>query len=204
MRNHLTLSTLIGFFVLSCSQAGGLQGEPGPEGPQGAAGSSALAPAGAVVAFAGGSAPEGWLMCDGALVSRTRYPALFAAIGVAHGSGDGSTTFQLPDYRGRFLRGVDMGMGRDPDRAARGEAGAGGNTGDQVGSVQDHELGAHQHELNHGNGGRDQVINSWLIGNNQAFDPSGNEGAWMGGSTATSGGTETRPVNANVFWIIKS
>ena len=68
--------------------------------------SEAKVPAGCVMAFAGGgTAPAGWFICDGHEVSRTAYPALFAAIGVTYGSGDGSTTFNLPDFRGRFLRG---------------------------------------------------------------------------------------------------
>lgn len=63
-------------------------------------------PSGTVIAFAGASAPEGWALCNGALLNRTTNAALYAAIGVAHGNGDGSTTFHLPDYRGSFLRGV--------------------------------------------------------------------------------------------------
>lgn len=98
--------------------------------------STQAAPAGAVHAFAGASAPTGWLLCNGAAVSRTVYAALFAAIASAHGSGDGSTTFNLPDYRGRMIRGVDGGVARDPDRAGRTAAASGGNTGDNVGSVQ--------------------------------------------------------------------
>ena len=68
--------------------------------------SEARMPAGCVTAFAGsGTAPAGWFICDGHEVSRAAYPALFAAIGVTYGDGDGSTTFNLPDFRGRFLRG---------------------------------------------------------------------------------------------------
>lgn len=98
--------------------------------------STQAAPAGVVQAFAGASAPTGWLLCNGAAISRTTYAALFAAIASAHGSGDGSTTFNLPDYRGRIIRGRDGGIARDPDRASRTAANAGGNTGDNVGSVQ--------------------------------------------------------------------
>lgn len=60
---------------------------------------------GEVKAFAGTSAPEGYLFCHGQAVSRTDYAGLFAVLGTSHGSGDGSTTFNLPDYRGQFLRG---------------------------------------------------------------------------------------------------
>jgi microcystin-dependent protein len=66
---------------------------------------SEIIPPAAVLPYAGASAPEGWLICDGRAVNRTTYAALFAAIGTSHGSGDGSTTFNLPDYRWTFLRG---------------------------------------------------------------------------------------------------
>lgn len=64
-----------------------------------------LTPSGMVSAYAGTSAPTGWLICDGSPVSRSTYSALFTAVGEAHGEGDGSTTFNLPDYRWRTLRG---------------------------------------------------------------------------------------------------
>lgn len=71
-----------------------------------AAVSEAKVPAGCVTAFAGsGTVPAGWFVCDGHEVSRGEHPELFAAIGVTYGDGDGSTTFNLPDFRGRFLRG---------------------------------------------------------------------------------------------------
>jgi microcystin-dependent protein len=78
----------------------------------------------------------GWLPADGSAVSRIVFADLFAVIGTTHGHGDAVTTFNLPDYRGRFLRGVDGGAGRDPDRFARGAMAAGGNVGDAVGTVQ--------------------------------------------------------------------
>lgn len=93
-------------------------------------------PSGTVLPFAGASAPAGWLICDGSAISRTTYPNLFAAISIAHGSGDGSTTFNIPDLRGRFMRGVDGTAGRDPDKTGRLAAASGGNTGNAVGSVQ--------------------------------------------------------------------
>jgi microcystin-dependent protein len=69
-------------------------------------------PAGLLAPFAGAAAPAGWLLCDGAAVSRTTYAVLFAAIGTAFGAGDGSTTFAVPDLRGRVPAGVDnMGTG---------------------------------------------------------------------------------------------
>lgn len=99
-------------------------------------GASQLVPSGVVMAFAGATAPTGWLVCDGSLINRTTYANLFAAIQTAHGSGDGTTTFALPNYAGRFLRGRANGSANDPDRASRTAAASGGLTGDNVGSVQ--------------------------------------------------------------------
>jgi microcystin-dependent protein len=60
-----------------------------------------------MTAFAGGSPPSGRLLADGEAVSRTTYAALFGVIGTAFGADDGSTTFNLPDMRGRAAFGVD-------------------------------------------------------------------------------------------------
>ena len=60
---------------------------------------------GAVVAFAGRTTPQGWLLCDGSAVSRTDYAALYAVIGTTYGTGDGSTTFNLPNLTDRFIQG---------------------------------------------------------------------------------------------------
>lgn len=76
-----------------------------------------MIPSGAVMYFAGQTAPTGWLKANGAAVSRTAYAALFAAIGTTYGTGDGRTTFNLPDLRGEFVRGWDDGRGIDSRRA---------------------------------------------------------------------------------------
>ena len=84
-----------------------------------------MIPSGAVMYFAGQTAPTGWLKANGAAVSRTAYAALFAAIGTTYGAGDGRTTFNLPDLRAEFLRGWDDGRGIDSGRAfgsAQGDA----------------------------------------------------------------------------------
>ena len=67
---------------------------------------SALIPPGTIIHYAGRTAPSGWLICNGANVSRTDYAALFAAIGTIYGAGNGSTTFGLPNLNGRFLEGT--------------------------------------------------------------------------------------------------
>jgi microcystin-dependent protein len=84
---------------------GGAQGVQGIQGPQG------VAPPGAIMSYAGSTAPTGWLLCDGSAVSRTTYAALFTAISTTYGAGDGSTTFNLPDTRGRTVVGAGQGTG---------------------------------------------------------------------------------------------
>jgi microcystin-dependent protein len=69
--------------------------------------SQATVPSGALQPFAGSSAPSGWLLCFGQAVSRTGFSGLFATIGTTYGTGDGSTTFNLPDLRGRAIFGLD-------------------------------------------------------------------------------------------------
>lgn len=68
-------------------------------------------PSGTVAMYAGASAPANWLLCDGSAVSRTTYAALFAVVGTTYGVGDGSTTFNVPDMRGRIAIGVGTGTG---------------------------------------------------------------------------------------------
>lgn len=75
-----------------------------------------ITPAGTVEFFATATAPTGWLVCDGSAVSRTTYARLFAAIGTRYGAGNGTSTFNLPEARGEFLRGWDGGRGIDVGR----------------------------------------------------------------------------------------
>jgi len=104
-----------------------------------------VTPVGAIVAFGGAVAPAGWLLCDGSLVARASFADLYAVVGDAYGEGDGATTFHLPDLRGRFPRGVDGGVGRDPDAPSRVASNSGGNVGDAVGSLQDDAVQGHRH-----------------------------------------------------------
>lgn len=78
-------------------------------------------PPGTVIAYAGDSVPSGWLKCDGTAISRDDHSRLFQVVNTAHGIGNGSSTFNLPDYRGRFLRCIDGNTGRDPDVLSRTE-----------------------------------------------------------------------------------
>lgn len=83
------------------------------------------------------SAPAGWLVADGAAVSRTTYAALFAAIGTAWGNGDGSTTFNLPDYTGKFVLGSDATHPR----------GSGGGAEERTLTAA--QMPAHDHSISH-------------------------------------------------------
>jgi microcystin-dependent protein len=150
--------------------------------------SASGAPVGSIITMATSTVPTGYLECNGAAVSRTTYSALFTAIGTIHGYGDNSTTFNLPDYRGRFLRGWDHAVARDPDRATRTDMNTGGATGDNVGSVQADAFKSHTHS-----GG---MVGGTGISN------SGGSG-YIPAATAATGGTETRPINANVMYCIK-
>lgn len=78
--------------------------------------------AGAVMPTAGATAPTGWLLCDGAAVSRTTYSALFAAISTYYGAGDGSTTFNVPNIKGKVPVGIDTGQAEFDTRGETGGA----------------------------------------------------------------------------------
>jgi len=104
-------------------------------------------PAGAVTDFAGATLPSGWLWCDGSVISRTTYADLFTAISTTYGAGDGSTTFALPDARGRVTAGKDnmdntVGTGGgDAGRLTSGsKAAVDGDTLGASGGVQEHLL----------------------------------------------------------------
>lgn len=140
-------------------------------------------PSGCVMSFAGTAAPTGWLECNGNAVSRTTYSALFAAIGTTYGIGDGSTTFNLPDLRGEFIRGWDHGRGVD--------------TGRSLGSAQADELEAHVHEHSANIAGTGGGTNqNW-------YGAEYNAGANYNFDTSSTGGTETRPRNIALMFIIK-
>jgi microcystin-dependent protein len=189
-------------FAIEASRASGLT----------AAAANALIPTGTIVAFGGATdrVPTGWLPCDGRSVTRAMYPELFDALGTAHG-GNG-TNFNLPDYRGRFLRGVDSGAMRDPDRAARTAANSGGNTGDAVGSVEGDAYGSHRHGVTDPGHSHVQATTGGAgpfteLGTNSAgadyFPATRTLPETTGVSIQAAGGAETRPVNAAVNFIIK-
>ena len=109
---------------------------------------------GTVLDFAGSAAPTGWLLCYGQAVSRTTYAPLFAAIGTTFGAGDGSTTFNLPDCRGRVHAGKDNMGGSAAGRltnSGTGNPGVDGSTLGAGGGVDRYtltqaQLAAHTHD----------------------------------------------------------
>ena len=103
-------------------------------------------PAGAVFQWTTDTAPKGWILCFGQAVSRTTYAALFAVIGTTYGAGDGSTTFNLPDFRGRVPLGKDDMGGMSADRVTASQAdNLGQGAGAENHTLTIAEMPAHTH-----------------------------------------------------------
>lgn len=179
-----------------------------------------LVPTGTILSYGAETSPSGYLVCDGSAVSRSTYAALFNVIGDKHGSGDGSTTFNLPDHRGRFLRGWDHGSGTDPDAASRTAMNSGGATGNHVGSVQGTATalpnnafgtsnpGNHNHafSIDSGTGANSNGIGGsagLALGNGSALSTVITSSSGGHVHTLTGGDNESRPKNAYVNYIIK-
>jgi microcystin-dependent protein len=170
--------------------------------------SSVSSPSGIIVAWSTGTAPSGWLECDGSAVDRTTYAALFSVISDDYGAGDGSTTFNLPDLRGEFIRGYDNGATNDPDAASRTDRGD-GTTGDAVGTkqlwaVEDHE---HRPSLTGGynsNSANTAGFSKSGTGYSSTQATSGPITTSVGGYTGVEVSTETRSRNVSMMWIIKT
>jgi microcystin-dependent protein len=172
---------------------------PFPYLPPPIAGAPVGVPVGSVIAFAGtlaGSVPlaaQGWMVCDGTALSTTQYNELFAAIGYQWSAASGGDTFNLPDLQGYFLRGVDPDGAVDKDRTNR-----------AVGSLQPCALEDHEHDY------QKATVTTAVAGDAGAASlvtlssqPTG--GAVQGDlpNRVPVSKTETRPVNAYVYYIIK-
>jgi phage-related tail fiber protein len=154
-----------------------------------------------VIWVAMSSAPTGFIKANGAAVSRTTYSALFAAIGTTFGSGDGSTTFNVPDLRGEFVRGWDDGRGVDSGRSfgsSQSDA-----TALPTNPFTTNTAGNHNHGYNGGN------LKS-LQGDNAGNDDYANGGGTTSNAgshshSITGGGdSETRPRNVALLACIKT
>jgi microcystin-dependent protein len=182
---------------------------------------------GSVVAFATDIDPAGFILCDGSAVSRIEYAELFAVIGTRHGSGDGSTTFNLPDMRGKFIRGWDNGAGNDPNSGSRTAPVTGAATADNVGSTQGDATavnslsmstdGGHNHESFSSSAGKRLALysssrataNPNTLASNVVTGTSGSPGVaaltTSNGSHShpLSGDPETRPLNVYMAYYIR-
>lgn len=142
------------------------------------------------------TAPTGWLKANGAAVSRSTYAALFSAIGTTFGAGDGITTFNIPDLRGEFIRGLDDGRGVDTGRTLTPTV--------QMSENLSHthttdSKGAHAHSG--GLAGSGGIYNPG-DGNQGSRGDTGSAGAHTH-TAAASGGTEARPRNIALLACIK-
>ena len=150
-------------------------------------------PTGSIIMWPTETPPAGYLECNGAAVSRTTYASLFTALGTRYGAGNGSTTFNLPDMRGQFVRGWANGSTIDPDRASRSNRGD-GTTGDNVGTKQTDEFKSHSHQYSYRQTTYPAPLGSYFP-------------AWYSDSnqnTTSTGGSETRPTNIYLMFCIKT
>lgn len=189
-----------------------------------AAGNAQLFPPGFIMPFAGKTdkIPAGWLLCDGREISRSDYGALYFVIGDNWGRGNNSTTFNLPDLRGRFLRGVSESSNEDPEAGARVAKYTGGNIGNEVGSYQGdanqahthtgitNADGAHQHNVSSGvrRKGNDTGDCDFGLANSggcgyQLTTDAGQGAHQHGFTTNAQGSADSRPRNAYVNYLIK-
>jgi microcystin-dependent protein len=132
--------------------------------------------------------PTGWLKANGATVSRTTYAQLFSVLGTLYGSGDGSTTFTLPDFRGEFLRAFDDSRGVDASRA--------------FGSAQAGDVLSHTHAISvtSGNNSVDHSHSISLNSGYQSADHShGQGGTWgSGGRSAAHSHSQSDNLSGNI------
>jgi microcystin-dependent protein len=135
---------------------------------------SVLMPTASLMPYAGSAAPTGYLLCDGAAISRTTYSSLFGIIGLTYGVGDGSTTFNIPDLRGRVIAGQDDMGGTSANRLTNQTGGVDGDNLGATGGAETHtlstaEMPSHNHTYNNSNNPSVQAAGgSGLAGGNQS------------------------------------
>jgi len=143
--------------------------------------------------------PQGWLLCDGSRYSRTEYADLYATIGNLwgpNGDNEQNPSFSVPDLRGYFLRGVDGGRGRDPNADDR-VSFNGDVVGSRPGSFQWDTFQRHHHGCKVRGGIGEDVGRQIANGASEGGDVRTLQ-------TSPEGGSETRPRNAAVYYIIRS
>lgn len=129
-----------------------------------------------MVAFGEGSIPSGWIVCDGAEISRTTYATLFTAIGTTYGVGNGSTTFNVPDLRGRVAAGVDsMGQGAANNITATEADSLGGTYGEDEHTLTIDEMPAHTHTGGSSTGTTFDGIDSGGVNSDDVTDSTGGD-----------------------------
>jgi microcystin-dependent protein len=148
-------------------------------------------PAGMVVPYAGTTAPSGWLLCYGQAVSRTTYATLFAVTSTTYGTGDGSTTFNIPDLRGRVVAGQDDMGGSSANRLTDQTGGLNGDTLGATGGAETHtlteaQLAAHTHTGTTASDGAHTHTIAYNLNVNQNFGTAPANQATSAGSTSTS------------------
>lgn len=151
------------------------------------------APCGSLIATGRSSAPQGWLLCDGSAISRTTYADLFTAISTTYGTGDGSTTFNIPDLRGRVPVGVDGSAGRIAADDALGNS-----SGYATHTLTTAEIPAHSHQQLGGLGGGG--LTTLQVAAGLALYGVGNTGNNTGGGGAHNNLQPYQVVN----WIVKT
>ena len=147
----------------------------------GAASWNAVPPVGVITAYAGTSAPTGYLICDGAQVSRTTYAALFAIIGTTYGAGNGSTTFNLPDLTGRVPVGKNAGTFST----------LGAKAGEETHTMTVNEMPAHKHTTSVNSAGDENSIGGYAPNSQTLYFGTDRAGAtrnWDTAMQSTGGG----------------
>lgn len=161
--------------------------------------SATTVPSGQISMYGGSSAPSGYLLCDGAAVSRTTYAALFTAISTTFGTGDGSTTFNVPDIRGIFVRGAGT---HGTLTNANGTAFSG-----TLGTQQNDKMQGHAHSGNfpqvNGSHANDAGTGT-LYGTGSTNSASIGNPSTDGANGTPRTGTETNPANISLTYIIKT
>jgi hypothetical protein len=168
-------------------------------------------PVGSIVAFAGAidrlDPARDWMLCDGRELSARSHPELFTAIGTAWGGRNNPGSFLLPDLRGRFLRGVNFEAGgewRDLGANERLPSADGANAGNNVGSVQPDSVGPHYHDLAGPANATGPGTGAEWIRFFAAKIPDPDSPVLVNtAAVQPNDGTETRPANVYVHWIIR-